>query len=158
MELQLIRTRHPPVAYLNQFAELNASAGMPVSVELLQERLASISDEDRLILALEGERLIGYAHLRVARDLVNEETAEVVAIIVKPSHRRRGVGRQLVNAAETWAQQSGRARLLMRTDVIRTEAHAFFVALGYEENATTVDFVRNLERRRKSEEPTQPQP
>ena len=157
MELQIIRTRHPPQAYLDQFADLNTSAGMPASIEEVQSRLEAISDEDRLILALEGDRLIGYAHLRVARDLVNDETAEVVAIIVRSSHRRRGVGRQLVNAAETWAQQSGRARLLLRTDVVRTEAHAFFVALGYEENATTVDFVRNLARKRKSEEPTRPQ-
>jgi GNAT superfamily N-acetyltransferase len=156
MDLQLIRTRHPPQAYLDQFAELNTSAGMPVSLEQVRERLTSLSEEDRLILALQSELLIGYAHLRVARDLVNDETAEVAAIIVRPSYRRRGVGRQLINAAETWAQQSGRARLLLRTDVVRTEAHAFFVALGYEELATTVDFVRNLERKRKSEQPTQP--
>jgi GNAT superfamily N-acetyltransferase len=157
MELQIIRTRHPPEAYLDQLAELNTSAGMLASTAQVRSRLASISDEDRLILALQGDYLIGYAHLRVARDLVNDETAEVVAIIVRSSHRRRGVGRQLINAAETWAQQSGRARLLLRTEVVRTEAHAFFIALGYEQHATTVDFVRDLARKRKSEEPTRPQ-
>lgn len=96
-------------------------------------------------MALDGEELIGYAHLRVTRDLMNEETAEVVAIVVRRDSRRKGVGRRLIAAAETWAKQSGRARLLLRTEVVRTGAHAFFVALGYEEGSTAIEFIRDLE-------------
>jgi hypothetical protein len=62
----------------------------------------------------------------------------------------------LVTAAETWARQSGRARLLLRTEVVRTPAHAFYVALGYQKAATTIDFVRDLGHERRADAPTVP--
>src|SRR4030065_1320173 len=101
---------------------------------------------------------MGYAHLRFGSDLVYDETAELMSIIVRASHRRRGIGRRLVTAAETWAVQSGRARLLMGTEVVRTAAHAFFVALGFRETSTNDQFVRDLEAARRSESPTVPSP
>jgi GNAT superfamily N-acetyltransferase len=107
---------------------------------------------------MSGETVLGYAHLRVTRDLLNEETAEVVALVVGKPWRRGGVGRRLIAAAESWALESGRARLLLRTDVVRTDAHAFYIALGYEEAATTLEFVRDLEKVRQADRPTRPMP
>src|SRR4030067_298757 len=122
MDLQIIRTRHPPEPFLPQIANLIEQAGLPATPEDVGRRLERLPAADRLILAGEGEQLIGYAHLRIGNDLVYEETAELMSIIVRASHRRRGIGRRLVTAAETWAAQSGRARLLMRTEVVRTAA------------------------------------
>jgi GNAT superfamily N-acetyltransferase len=114
--------------------------------EDITNRLRLLPTNDRLLLAVDGETLLGYAHLRVSQDLVNEETAEVVAIVVEASNRRSGIGTRLITAAETWATQSGRARLLLKTDVVRTPAHAFFSALGYEKDSTTIEFIRILDR------------
>ena len=157
MTLQIIRTRHPPETYLDQFAALNTEAGVPTPTIDLRRRLNALPREDRLLLAVEGDVLVGYAHLRVAHDLVHEETAEVVSIVVRTSRRREGIGRRLISAAETWARESGKARLLLHTDVVRTQAHAFYVALGHREADTMIEFVRDLERERRSEAPTQPQ-
>jgi GNAT superfamily N-acetyltransferase len=130
--------------------------GVRLELEELRLRLASLPKEDRLLIGLDGEHLAGFAHLRVSRDLTAGDTAEVVTIVVARAYRRRGVGRHLIAAAETWALESGRARLLLRTDVIRTEANAFFTALGYEKSATTLEFIRDLERVRQADRPTQP--
>lgn len=156
MNLQIVRTRHPPEPYLARLVAILQEESVRVSVDEMRGRLASLPKEDRLLLALDGERLAGYAHLRVARDLSSEESAEVVAIVVAKAYRRRGVGRHLIAAAETWALESGRARLLLHTDVVRTQAHAFFTALGYEISATTLEFIRDLERVRQADRPTQP--
>jgi GNAT superfamily N-acetyltransferase len=156
LNLQIIRTRHPPEPYIAQLASLQTEIGIPVSAEDVRRRMDSLPREDRLLLAVGGDTLLGYAHLRVTHDLLTEETAEVVAIAVAKSQRRQGVGRRLVAASETWALESGRARLLLRTDVVRTDAHAFFLALGYEESATTLEFVRDLERVRQADRPTRP--
>jgi len=156
LNLQIVRTRHPPEPYIVQLATLQIEAGYPAKPDDIRRRLESLPKEDRLLLATGGETLLGYAHLRVTRDLLNEETAEVVAIVVARAHRRQGVGRRLVAASETWALESGRARLLLRTDVVRTEAHAFFIALGYEESSTTLEFIRDLERFRQADRPTRP--
>ncbi|MEE8120789.1 MAG: GNAT family N-acetyltransferase [Anaerolineales bacterium] len=144
MELQLLRTRHPPYIFLQQLVGLLNSEKFDVSLEEIQNRIDKLPDKDRLFLAVEGEHLYGYAHLRIAHDLVDTETAVVVSVIVREDRRREGIGSRLIAAAETWARQSGRSRLLLRTDVIRTGAHAFFVALGYEGSSTQLEFIRHL--------------
>lgn len=146
MELQILRTRHPPEIYHAQLANLISEEGYPTMREDITNRLPLLPTNDRLLLAVDGETLLGYAHLRVSQDLVNEETAEVVAIVVEASNRRSGIGTRLITAAETWATQSGRARLLLKTDVVRTPAHAFFSALGYEKDSTAIEFIRILDR------------
>ncbi|HET7011343.1 MAG TPA: GNAT family N-acetyltransferase [Anaerolineales bacterium] len=156
LNLQIVRTRHPPEPYFAQIAALQTEAGYPSMPEDIRRRLEVLPREDRLLLAMSGETVLGYAHLRVAHDLLNEETAEVVVLLVGKAHRRRGVGRRLIAAAETWALESGRARLLLRTDVVRTDAHAFYIALGYEEASTSLEFVRDLEKVRRADRPTRP--
>ncbi len=144
MELQLVRTRHPPEIFLQQIVGLLKSVKVDISLEVAQNRVDKLPIEDRLLLAVEGEYLYGYAHLRIAHDLIDTETAVVVSVIVREDRRREGIGSRLIAAAETWARQSGRSRLLLRTDVIRTGAHAFFVALGYEGSSTQLEFIRHL--------------
>lgn len=158
MAIVILRTRRPPGLFLEQIADLTSQEGMPVTAPELEARLGEVPREDRLLLAVDGETLLGYAHVHVSRDLIHDTSAEIAVLIVHPANRRHGIGRTLVAAAETWARQSGRARLLMRTDVVRTAAHAFFVALGYEQSATTLEFVRDLTRDRRSDAPTIPLP
>jgi len=144
MELQIIRTRHPPEAYIAQLADLLSASGLSASPEDLHRRLDLLPRGDRLLMAVVGDHLLGYAHIRVSHDLLHEETAEILAIVVHPQHRRQGIGRRLIAAAETWARQSGRARLVMRTDVTEAPAHAFYVAMGYQRAGTLLEFVRHL--------------
>jgi GNAT superfamily N-acetyltransferase len=156
MTIQIVRTPHPPDPLLAQIGELLVAEGAAADAATMARRLALLPRQDRILMALEADRLLGFAHLRITRDLAAEEAAEVVAIVVRPEHRRRGVGRMLIAAAETWARQSGRARLLLRTNVVRTPAHAFYVALGYLEAATSIDFVRDLDVERRADLPTAP--
>lgn len=156
MNLQIVRTLHPPEIYLAQLARLNEQMGFHATANDIRHRLGLLPRQDRLLLATDDDALIGYAHLRVAHDLIAAESAEVVAIVVDPSYRRRGVGRRLITAAEAWATESGRSRLVLRTNVVSTAAHAFYVAMGYEQAETSLVFIRSLQAQRTSEEPTRP--
>jgi len=142
--LQILRTRHPPTTYLHQLCDLLDTEGITLSPEDLSNRLEEMPKEDRLLLAVEGDQLIGYAHLRIVHDLSREAMAEVVAIIVQPHRRRQGFGHRLIAAAETWARQAQRSHLLLHSDVARTSGHAFFSALGYQQESTKLEFSRNL--------------
>lgn len=157
MELQIIRTRHPPDAYLEQLVTLLQSENAEVTLDDLRRRLELLPGDDRFFLALEAEVLIGYAHLRVRHELASEESVELLDLIVSVLHRREGVGRRLMTAAETWAFQAERARLILRADVVRSEALAFFSALGYEPSNTSQEYIRDLDAARRAEAPTQPQ-
>jgi GNAT superfamily N-acetyltransferase len=145
MELQILRTRHPPDIFLSQLTSLLGQELEPLEVETILRRVEALPKDDRLLLAVMGETLLGFAHLRIAHSLAHDPSAEVVSMVVRPDHRRQGVGRRLVAAAETWARQANRAYLLLHTDVTRTAAHAFFTALGYQKSATSIDFVRVLD-------------
>jgi GNAT superfamily N-acetyltransferase len=136
--------------------ELLEEVGVKATLADIHRRVEALPRQDRILLALDGEHLIGFAHLRISQDLLTDETAEVASIVVRGSHRRQGVGRRLIAAAEAWARESGRARLLLRTDVVRTDAHAFYVAQGYEQASTMLEFVRDLARARQAEAPTEP--
>ncbi len=157
MDLQIIRTRHPPDTYLEQLATILQSETQDISLDDLRHRLKLLPEDDRFFLALDGEFLIGYAHLRVTHNLASEDTVELLDIIVSMELRRKGVGRRLMTAAETWASQAERAKLVLRADVVRSEALAFFSSLGYMQSGTSQEFVRDLDASRRAEAPTQPQ-
>lgn len=56
---------------------------------------------------------------------------EIVGLVVSPTARRAGVGRALVAAAERWARNIGADIVVVRSNITRTESHAFYPALGY---------------------------
>jgi len=146
LDLQILRTRHLPEIYLPQLRSLIQDELPDQQVPPLAERIQVLPRDDRLLLAVLGETLLGFAHVRICYSLERDPSAEVAAIIVGREHRRSGVGRRLMSAAEIWARQAGRAYLLLHTDVTRTPAHAFFTALGYEKSSTSIGFVRALTR------------
>jgi GNAT superfamily N-acetyltransferase len=158
MNLQIVRTRHPPDAYYEPLTALLQEYDREIAVQEVRRRLERIPESDRLFLALDAEDLIGYAHVRVSHELLAEDTVELLSIIVASPMRRQGVGRRLMTAAETWALQAGRARLRLHANVVQTEALAFFSALGYEQSMTAQQFTRDLESTRSAEAPTQPSP
>ena len=63
-------------------------------------------------------------------------------LYISPAWRRRGVGRALLAAAETWFRERGATRIMLVSGVHRPEAHAFYRACGYEH--TGLRFVRHL--------------
>jgi GNAT superfamily N-acetyltransferase len=144
-ELQILRTRHPPITYLHQLCDLLGTEGISLTPKQLGQSIDYLPEADRLLLVVKGDQLIGYAHLRVVYHLVRGAVAEVATILIQPHRRRQGYGRRLIAAAETWARQSDRSLLLLSSDVTRTAGHAFFTALGYQQDSTKLEFIRELQ-------------
>lgn len=79
--------------------------GVPPVGEHKYLKLHHPSEAARAVLVWEGERLIGYAQLLISDALA---TAEVV---VCPTFRRHGIGRQLLSTVESLAEQAGAREL-----------------------------------------------
>ena len=62
----------------------------------------------------------------------NDPSARIVALVVEVQCRGRGVGRALVQAAETDLAERSISRLTLNTRLTREEAHVFYKRLGYE--------------------------
>ena len=82
--------------------------------------------DEALILALEGQRLVGcaFAHLRA-------DCVYVGKLAVDAAVRRRGVARKLMQTAETLARENARPFVELETRIELSENHATFAALGF---------------------------
>jgi GNAT superfamily N-acetyltransferase len=64
---------------------------------------------------------------------------------VDEAHRGTGIGKALLKRAETWARDQGHRVLRIRSNVVRTEAHAFYESMGYGHTKTSNVFVKDIE-------------
>ncbi|MEJ2549196.1 MAG: GNAT family N-acetyltransferase [Anaerolineales bacterium] len=129
---------------LEQIALLHTEAGFSVTSTEIKNRIDDLPKSDRLLLAVSGEHLIGYAHLRVTCDLYHEKAAEIASIIVRKPYRKQYIGRRLIKAAETWARQSGLPRVLLRVDHNKGDLIFFALAMEYEEDRNLLELNREL--------------
>ena len=75
---------------------------------------------------------VGLATGHIWRALhVDQPTAWLTALVVSSSARRRGVGRMLVGAVESWALAEGCARVALLSGLSRHDAHSFYERLGF---------------------------
>ena len=102
--------------------------------EFLRERLARV-DSVILIAVDDASNRAGvgfvqmyptFSSLRMARALILND------LYVTESYRRRGVARQLMEAARAFAEMSGAVSLSLETAMDNTKARALYESLGYE--------------------------
>ncbi len=132
---------------LPRVSELSAQLGYPVSHALLEQRYARITSQSEsggLFIGLHGDLVGGWIHVYRVLLLESEPYAEVGGLVVDKLARRLGIGRALVGGARDWAQKQGLARLRVRSNVARVEAHAFYPALGFSRIKTTHTYELKL--------------
>jgi GNAT superfamily N-acetyltransferase len=125
-------------ATLDDAGQIGALAGVlgyVVEVSQVRARLAQLLErtDDLVLVGAEpgsGE-LAGWLHGAIRTLLISPVTCELEALVVRGSQRRRGVGRELVASLESWALARGAATLTVRSNIVRTESHAFYPGLGY---------------------------
>ena len=127
-------------------------AGVLVLVERLQEGVAPWRDAASVRAAMDGwvreavdsdapgiravfvaeedGEIIGFATASTRRHFAGDIDAYVGELAVARHVERRGVGRQLMAAAEEWARRQGLACVSLDTGAANTRARAFYAALG----------------------------
>jgi GNAT superfamily N-acetyltransferase len=79
---------------------------------------------------------LGCMHVEHRLSLAEGERAEIMGLVVDPGARAQGLGRDLVNSAESWARERGLAVVTVRSNVARELSHPFYEALGYSREKT----------------------
>ena len=105
-----------------------------------------LADEQQLVLVAEtgDAHLAGWLHARRLLGLLSEASVEIAGLVVDADHRSLGVGRALVTAVEGWARERDAGRLVVRSNVLRSESHVFYVKLGFERVKTQHAYERPL--------------
>ena len=105
---------------------------------------ALLADDQACVLVADDGRdpvgyLLGFWHLTF---FANGPVGWVEEVMVRPDHRGRGIGRDLMTAFERWAAARGCAMIALAT----RRAAPFYLALGYQESAAYLRKVLSQER------------
>jgi ribosomal protein S18 acetylase RimI-like enzyme len=102
--------------------------------EFLLERIAGPGST--ILVAREGARIVGVVEVvmkpPVLRDgMVPRHVALIDNVVVRATHRGRGIGTRLVDAAETWAREKGAAVTELNVWAFNASAKKLYERLGY---------------------------
>lgn len=120
--------------------------GYPSDTERVRRRLVRLFEDPSsyVLVAMIGADVVGVAALHVTPLLEHDQSAgQLIALCVDIRHRRKGIGRALINAVEQEATQIGCDAVVLNTGEHREAAHDFYRALGYA--STGRRFVKSLE-------------
>jgi predicted N-acetyltransferase YhbS len=128
-------------------ARLSETLGYVGETESTRARLDHIrrSDSD-LILVAENEAgsIVGWLQAHAACIIESGFRVEITGLVIAVDARRRGTGRTLVAEAERWARSISAEAIVVRSNVQRTESHAFYPALGYVQAKTQAVYRKTL--------------
>jgi GNAT superfamily N-acetyltransferase len=121
-----------------------AELGYPTNDTSFAKRVATIcaSPDDRVLLADEAGTIVGLVAIHSFEMLHRPgRLGRITALIVSASARRRGIGHELLSAAESHLRSVGCIKLEVTSGESRSDAHRFYAAHGYQEQR--VHFVKN---------------
>lgn len=108
------------------------------------DRIRSEADHAMLVAELVGGRVAGWIHVHPVHTIESDSYAEIGGLVVDQNCRRQGAGRALVAEAERWAREQGFARIRVRSNIVRPEAHEFYPGIGFERLKTQHTYGRAL--------------
>jgi GNAT superfamily N-acetyltransferase len=110
----------------------------PAGVKARLERLVIVGD--RVVVAELAGVVVGLAHLHVSPTIELERpAAKLGALVVSETHRGQGIGRALVDAAETEARLRGSGVFFLTISDRRDDTHRFYESLGLEQTGRRYD-------------------
>lgn len=117
-------------------ADLITELGSSTSAEDMSQRMAAIKQRDDFatFVAEEGGEVVGMVGVCLRPGYVRDvPSGHVIALVVAERARRRGVGVLLMARAEAWLAKNGAGLAFLVSAYHRSEAHAFYDRLGYED-------------------------
>lgn len=127
-------------------ALLSTHLGYPAGPVDIRDRLKTIRDrgDGQVFVAEDRGRVVGWLHVLGVHILESAAHAEIAGLVVDEGHRGRGMGSDLVAAAERWAATMGYPVLRVRSNVIREAAHRLYRRLGYAELKRQAVFAKSV--------------
>lgn len=115
---------------------LMAELGYPTDSASLAKRFAAVSaiSGDAVLVADESGKLVGLIAVHSFEMLHRPgRLGRITALVVAEAARGRGIGRQLLSAAEDHLRALGCIKLEVTSAEHRADAHAFYGSHGYSE-------------------------
>jgi GNAT superfamily N-acetyltransferase len=135
-----VTIRHAIATDAAALAALSTQLGYPTQPEGAAERLSGLGDGGAVLVAEEEGAIVGWIHVCGIRFFQSPPFAEIGGLVVDEAVRGRGVGKLLVGAAVRWTEEQGYAKLRVRSNVVREDAHRFYEREGFRRVKTQAVF------------------
>jgi (aminoalkyl)phosphonate N-acetyltransferase len=131
---------------LLHICDLSAQLGYSVDLARIQERfsLLDLSPYHAFFVYREAEQILGWLHLEKVFDLIEEFKTEIKVIVIEKGQRGKGIGHSLINTAKEWSKIQGTNIIFLNCNIIRPQAHAFYLKEGFKQVRTSHFFELNL--------------
>lgn len=128
--------REAALADCAKIVSLLGELGYPATEQFVQAQLTRFSsrpDAKVLVAEIEAE-VIGVLCVQIIPLFhLSEDLARITALVVNSGFKRHGIGRRLVAHAERFAWEHGCAGIEITSGDHRSDAHAFYETIGYEQ-------------------------
>ena len=128
-------------------AALSGELGYPVTANEMECRIRELSKAPAhtLFVACSKGAVIGWIDVGIVQHLQSDPYGEIGGLVVSAAAHGRGIGKRLVSAAEVWIAQQRLKKVLVRSQIKREGAHAFYLRQGFEVVKTSLVFMKAIE-------------
>ena len=122
----------------DRIAALFTDEGYPVAPSVVSARLARFSDAaSRVIVADVDGVVMGFIALHVLPRFEHDDVVvRILALVVDPGARARGIGRRLIEETERIASELGSAFVEVTAGHHRPDARRLFESVGFDSSLT----------------------
>lgn len=125
---------------------LSNQLGYANDFDLLLERLKAIVPlEDHAIFTAKIDgKIVGWLHCLVCLRVESPLFVEVTGLVVDENVRGKQIGKHLIEASKAWSLNQHISIIRIRCNVVRTESHKFYQALGFSSSKEQKVFEMSL--------------
>lgn len=146
-----IEVRYLEESDLNEWLRLRRQLWDETSEEDHREEMLDIvehPDIQQVIVADTGSNgLVGFLEVSIrpfVEDCLTDHVGYLEGWFVEEEHRRKGIGTDLVKAAEYWARENGCSEMASDAEIGNNESLSAHLKLGYEETSRLIHLRKEL--------------
>lgn len=99
------------------------------------------SPNSHILLARLGNEIVGFIHLTTRMSILHNAPSGLIdELVVAKTHRGRGIGRLLIEAAINKCRDLGCCEVEVSTEMTNEKARAFYKSCGFEEDAVLLEY------------------
>jgi GNAT superfamily N-acetyltransferase len=96
------------------------------------DQLSDLQDHAAFV-AICNEQVVGWVHAFETRTVESLPFIELAGLVVDEQYRSKGIGKLLVDQVRKWCAERKIRSVRVRSNIIRKEAHQFYLSNGFTE-------------------------
>lgn len=128
-------------------AMLCTQLGYSAARSQVEQRLNILNSNEHHVIyvaTLPTNEVVAWIHAHRCDLIIMPPQAIVLGVVVDKNYRNSGIGKRLITCIENWAIDKGCDAVLIRSNIIRKEAHIFYQKIGYASTKQSLVFSKSL--------------